>query len=481
MTPGPRFASIRRALIAVCCIAALVAILANAGGSAQAADALIGPDVTVFQLSGTQSYGSSGGFVGYSIGTTSCNRGDTPLNWCNSGSGCAPGATSEDHPVIAQNLYRLKNGRFEQIGMSWLKHGFVSTNSTTGGCAGSSGQSCVSPPAGGRQLGIGCTDPYGSSLNGNRPLGRRSEVNATSGLFPFPPGGGGSTATVYDQRVKVATADVDSALNPGALYFAEAQYIANDDAGSGNALNNASHRRVTVGAGPSFNLSLTGTFFEMQPAIFSWPLQDPTVSLVKVDVPGSIVERFHVARKVTDLGGGLWHYEYAVHNLNSDRSARGFTVEFPATANFTNVGFKDIEHHSGEPYATTDWTVFSSGGEISWSTDTFASNPNANALRWSTMFNFWFDADQPPTGGIVHTLDLFKPGDPSSLDFTIVGELFMDGFESGNTVNWSGITSSRPIDQTSLGPVINPGGASWLDGQARSSVVHRTWSRLGSR
>ena len=442
----------RRALIAACCIAALAAILANAGGSAQAAEAIVGPDVTVFQFPGVQSFGSGGGFVGYSIGTTSCNRGDTPLNWCapSSSGACAPGAGPEDHPVIGQNLYRLKNGRFEQIGMSWVKHGFTSLNQSVGGCAGASGQSCQGSAFGGRQLGIGCTDPYSSSLNGSRPLGRRSEVNATTGIFPASPSGGGSTATVSDQRVKVATADVDTALNPPAttLFWAEAQYIASDDAAAGNSLNNASHRRVTVGASPNFPLTMTGTFFEMQPAIFAWPAQDPTVSLVKVDVPGSIIERFHVARKVTDLGGGLWHYEYAVHNLNSDRSARAFTVRFPVATNFTNVGFKDIEHHSGEPYATTDWTVFSSGGELSWSTDSFASNPNANALRWSTMFNFWFDADQESSGGIVQTLELFKPGTPSSIDFTIVGDMFSDGFEAGNTGDWSGIISSRPADQT---------------------------------
>ena len=54
------------------------------------------------------------------------------------------------------------------------------------------------------------------------------------------------------------------------------------------------------------------------------------------------------------------------------------------------------------------------------------------------MFNFWFDADQPPTGDVVHTLDLFKPGTPASLQFLIVDELFKDGFEPGNTSDWNG-------------------------------------------
>jgi hypothetical protein len=434
---GLRRVLTRRALIAVCCIAGLAAFLGSGGDFAQAAGAS-GPDVTVFAFTDVSSYGASGGFAGYALGTTSCNRGSVPLNWCDQGSGCAAGAGPEDHPVIAQNLYRLKGGRFEQIGMSWLKHGFTSLNQFSSGCAGSAGQSCQSPPSGGNQLGVGCTDPYTASLNGGRPLGRRSEVNAATGIFPFPFSSPGGPYAVYDQRIKVATTDVDPAQNAGALYWVEGQYVASDDASAGNSLNNASHRRVTIGAGASFPLSMTGAFFEQKPAIFAWPTQDPTVALVNVDTSGGVVERFHVARKVTSLGGGLWHYEYTVHNLNSDRSARAFSVEFPETAAFTNIGFKDIDHHSGEPYAVNDWSVSSAGGLISWSTDTFATDPNANALRFATMFNFWFDADQPPTGDVIHTLDLFKPGTPASLQFLITDEVFKDGFEPGNTSNWSG-------------------------------------------
>jgi hypothetical protein len=439
MTTGPRLASNRRAWIAVCCIAALAALLAIDGGSSRAV-AAGGPDVTVFAFTDVRSYGSADGFAAYSLGTTSCNRGDTPLNWCNNsgGAGCAPGSGSEDHPVIAQNLYRLKSGRFEQIGMSWLKHGFASLNATTGGCTGSGGQSCQQPPAGENQLGVGCIDPYDAFTNGWQPvLGRRSEVNATTGVFPYPPSAS-SASTLYDKRIKVDVEDVDPALNAGATYWMEGQYIASDDAAAGNALNNASHGQVTVGAGAGFPLTLTGTFFQQQPAIYAWKTQDPSVVLVNADVPGPIVERFHVGRKVTSLGGGLWHYEYAVHNFNSDRSARAFNVEFTTATSFTNVGFKDIEHHSGEPYAGTDWSVSSSGGLLSWSTVDFANDQNANALRAATMFNFWFDADQPPERAVVHSLGLFKPGTSDSVGFTIGNELFGDGFESGGTGNWSG-------------------------------------------
>jgi hypothetical protein len=425
---------IRRALIAASCAAiALVAVLATAGSSAQA---VVGPDVTVFSFTDIASYGSANGFAAYSVGTRSCNRGTAPVSWCSffDSSRCVAGSAETDHPVIAQNLYRLKDGRFSQIGMSWLKHGFASLNAATAGCAGAAGQSCQPPPGDDSQLGVGCTDPYTASTNGTRPLGRRSEVDATTGVFPDPMSPDGPYA-IYDQRIKVAVADVDPALNAGALYWLEGQYVAKDDAGAGNALNNASHGQVTVGAGPTYALTQTGTFVEGKPAIFGWKLQDSSVELVDVDVPGGIVERFEVARKVNEIHGGLWHYEYAVHNLNSDRSARSLAVRFPEAATFTNVGFRAIDHHSGEPYATDDWTPSSTSTALSWSTSTYAADPNANALRFATMFNFWFDADRPPAG-VLHTLGLFKPGTPASIDFAVGTELFRDGFESGDTSGW---------------------------------------------
>jgi hypothetical protein len=444
MTTRLRSVSNRRALIASCCIAALAVLLAAIDGSAQTE--AVGPDVTVFDFTDIHSYGSAGGFAAYSLGTNACNRGDKPLNWCDQGSGCAPGATPSDHPAIAQNLYRLKNGRFEQIGMSWLKHGFASLNGPDAGCSGASGQSCQDPPAGENQLGVGCIDPYLAITNGSRPLGRRSEVNAATGAFPYPISPVPATQ-LYDQRIKVRDTDIDPIINPSALYWIEGHYVAHDDALAGNGLNNASHRQVTVGAAPSYTLTMTGTFFERQPAINAWKMQDPNVTLTNADVPGPVVERFHVGRKVTNLGGGLWHYEYAVHNLNSDRSARAFEVEFPGAVSFTNVGFRDIDSHSGELYSTLDWTVFSSGGLLSWATDTFAADPNANALRFGTMYNFWFDANQPPTGSILHTIELFKTGDPESITFTIGNDVFADGFESGGTGNWTGVGLRRPADQ----------------------------------
>ena len=397
-----------------------------------------GPDVTVIDVYDIDSYGGANGFHGYAVGTTSCNIGDDELNWCNT-TGCGGGLTSKQHPVIAQNLYRLKAGRFEQIGMSWLKHGFFATNKGNAQTC-RQGTACITPPLGFEQLGIGCTDTYWAGLNGDQPLGRRSEVNATTSNFVFPYTNI-AFSQAYDQRVKVADADVDPALNAGALYWAEAQYVSDNDATAGNGLNNASYRKTTVTAGTlALNLEPDppGGFATVREhsAIYAWQATDPTVELFHADIPGAIIERFEVARKVMAVDADTWHYEYAIHNVNSDRSARAFSVDFADGTPISGVGFHDVDSHSGEPYSTTDWTpvVTPGTGTVAWSTSTFGADPNANALRWATMYSFWFDADAPPATA-VQAIELFKPGSPAALTFTL--PLFADGFQSHNLTAWS--------------------------------------------
>ena len=377
-----------------------------------------GPDVTVIYLPDTANYGAVDGIQAYSVGTTSCNVGDQPLWWCDRDQEYCD---ATQHPVIAQNLYRLKDGRFEQLGASWLKHGFFSTNQPDPSC----GPGC-GPALFGDELGAGCTDVYNARLNGDRNyLGPRSEVNGATGLFPFPPTQPPSPQ-VIDQRLQVARDEVDPALNQGALYWIEGQYVTADDAAAENGLNNASYRRVTV-APDTLDLDPTGGTLREQPAIAAWPVVDPEVELITVDThyPPLPVERFHVARKVTALdvtaldGGAAparYHYEYAVHNLNVNRAARALILTFPGATSITGAGFRDVDSHSGEPWETTDWEIAIEADGVTWFTDTCDVNPNANALRWGTLYSFWFDADRGPDG-LLHALDLFEVHAPEMVFF----------------------------------------------------------------
>src|SRR5262245_18918077 len=128
------------------------------------------PDVIVGDISGTLRHGAIGDITAFSIGTTSCNLGTCRANWISS---------TAEHPAIGQNMFRLKNGRFEQIGQSWLKHASVAVQGNT--CS----SACMAADS--SHLGVNCSDPYGASLNGGQSrLGPKFEVNAFTGAFPFP-------------------------------------------------------------------------------------------------------------------------------------------------------------------------------------------------------------------------------------------------------------------------------------------------------
>ena len=365
-----------------------------------------GPDVIVGDLTGDfqpggegpQKFGSIAGVTAYSIGTTSCNVGDKKLLWLDG---------TRFHPVIGQNFYRLKSGRFEQIGLSWLKHGFAALQMTLCGACDANPDSTA--------LGPGCSDPYGSGLNGSQGgLGPRFEVNAATGQFAWPFFLDGVRGDVLFKRIQVNNNDLDPAQNPGARYFGEGQYVTWDDAQAGNKNNNASYREFRVGSFVSggFRVHWVGQTQRESPAIQAWQDVDPTVDLLPVDVPDD--GRFWVGTKVIQVQG-RWTYNYAIHNLSSDRSLGDLTIPIPAGVTVTGMGFHDIDYHSGEPYDPTDWSMSQDSTSLTWSSpDTFAHNPDTNALRWGTLYTFWFTADTPPTFGDA-TLGLFKPGTPAAM------------------------------------------------------------------
>ena len=419
--------------------------LAAAAGSLWAicTDHRPGPDVVVFELMTPGSYINTdpAPVRAYALGTKSLNQGDKDLKWFQN---------VNEHPVIGQNLYRLKTdaerpgGRFEQVGMSWLKHGFTALTGTDAGCT------CTFElgHSGGAYLGQGCTDPYTQSLNGDRSrLGPRYQVNAATGFYNYPYDNSGTVDDETDRRLQVADADMDPAKNVGARYFAEGQYVTPDDAAAGNAFNNASFREVVVTNPTTRAIGYIGSgdFATTQiglPALAAWPLIDASVVLESADIFAD--GRLHLAAKAHDLGGGLWRYEYAIHNLTSHRSVQRVEIAVPPGSALSNAGFHDVDYHSGEPYSNADWTIDADGpnGHVAWFGETQAVDANANALRWGTTYNFWFDSDQPPGTGAV-ALTLFRaPGAGEPVGFSVQlpvpggTGLFSDDFERGTDSAW---------------------------------------------
>ncbi len=361
----------------------------------------IGPDVMLSDSTGVSNFGPVGGIRAVTLGSNTCNVGDQNLFWTNNGT-----------PGLAMHAYRLNDGRFEQIGMSWLKTA----------CCAAAGSGCgvACNGSGGSVLGAGCLDVYGSGWNSNQTRkAARSGVNGFTGAFdPLIAGSFNS----IDRRLQYTEADVDPATYPNALYFLEGFYVATDDAAAGNAMNNASYRRATYSSGSGMtyqDFMLAGV-----PAIYAWRdhanglnTPDPSIEIVEVDVP--LEGRFIFGSRAEDLGGGQYRYTYNVFNFNSHRSGDGLSVPVPASANISNVGFHDVDYHSGDPYDNTDWNSSVGATAVTWSSpETFAQNQNTNALRWGTMYTYWFTADAAPTLGSVE-LSLFRPGTPTEITATL--------------------------------------------------------------
>ena len=62
-------------------------------------------------------------------------------------------------------------------------------------------------------------------------------------------------------------------------------------------------------------------------------------------------------------------------------------------------------------YSSTPWTSTQTSSSLTWSSETFAQNQNANAIRWGTLYNFRFDANSPPQAANA-TVGFFKTGSP---------------------------------------------------------------------
>lgn len=379
-----------------------------------------GPDVIVGNVEDVAQFDAPVGTqVGFAIGTDSCNNGDQPIDWF--------ALPNTDHPVVPQNLYRMSGGvsndeRFEQIGQSWMKHTFEALEDSVCGTCNTGG--CQT----GTHLCPGCSDPYVSSLNGDQDLiGSRAWINPFTGSFPSGANNhNGHNHDGVSHRIRVETSDVMPGGNPGASYFGEAAYITPHEytwcqshPTECNMFNNFSYRQFSVSGGPTFfNFSPVSSTVRMQPAIQAWAATGATVQQVEPD-PGNDGLWF-MGYKVTNPSAGLWHYEYALFNMNLDRAIQSFSLPLGAGVNVSNIGFHAPPQEPGWAndgtfnnlgYSSTPWDVAQDASSITWSTETIAQNQNANAIRWGTLYNFRFDADQPPEAANA-TVGFFKTGSP---------------------------------------------------------------------
>jgi hypothetical protein len=372
-------------------------------------------------MSGLAQFGSSGTQVGLGIGTDSCNNGNVPVHFYQ--------LPDPDHSVVSQNLYRMSSGasnneRLEQIGQAWVKHTFGADQLDDCGFG------CTPFPTF-SELGVGCSDAYAASQNASQTnhegaLGSRAWINPFTGAFPVSPrpeNHSGHTHTGTSHRILVNASDLNTTMNTGATYYAEVQYDSPHEyawcqthAGQCNMYNNASCRRYNVAGTTSFTFSAVGETAIMTPATAVWA----GATTARIEPAPGVDGRAFIVYKVTNPSPGVWHYEYAIHNQNLDRSIQSFSLPLGAGITVSNLGFHAPPNHPGFPhdgtvgdagFSNAAWTSNQTADTLSWNSETFAQNQNANAIRFATMYNFRFDSNRSPQTTNA-TIGFFKTGAP---------------------------------------------------------------------
>jgi hypothetical protein len=340
-------------------------------------------DVSLGILSSITQLGHVGTFpngrTGMSMATTSCNLGDVNVTWL------AP--MNENHPGIGMALFRDLDGRFEQVGASWIKHGFFALSNSQ----------CIpcQNPSNGTFLGVGCSDTYGTSNNGDRMwLGPRSEWNAFTAdweclgsYFDGTPmdcvrSESGSGNGAVNHRLEAFDADLG---NDGATYYYEANYFVRGDQ---NLVNNIGSRRCTMswnGFSWQFSTPASGNPLLSSPSVERWGDQRTTAGLAPDD--GNVV----LAVDTEEISPGLWRYEYALYNWNLDRKVRSFAV--PHKGAPLSLYFHDIDNNSAN-----NWQVSFANNTLSWEFPDVdvAGHKTAGALEFGSLYNFGFTSNIAP-------------------------------------------------------------------------------------
>jgi hypothetical protein len=319
------------------------------------------------------------GRIAIAPSSTVGNVGVTEVPWYEKFSGNFPPYNNDQHPYLVWNMYRVTNGVMEQIGLSPLKHAFLTINS---GC------SCSNPHI----LGVGCSDTYGTGNNDSIfDLTLRPEITAFTGVWKrcgsifdpdcnnvenSPP----PRATPMDRRMAVATSDLST---PGASYYFDSWYIVRDDT---NIFNQGWKAVTPVNGGSGVWTFNTGPM-NIGVVLDQWVNPaNPGPNAQNVAINTSL-GHLRLVVKAFDLGGGLWRYEYGVQNYDFDPRIKSVTVPLPAGVTVTNPGFHDPDQD-----ASNDWTATVTANGI-----TFQA-PSASATQdYDSLFNFRFTVNAAPT------------------------------------------------------------------------------------
>ncbi len=373
------------------------------------ANAVAGLDIGMWELTDMSFTGRRGaaypnGEAGFMVGHSWCNGGSVNLPWVSE----IGGVMVDQYPRIAFLLVRESGGRMVQVsGQSFAKHSPIAYNFSNGPCAPCNAGS-------GQFFYVGCSDTYGSGTNANQhALGPTTEIDPWLGTWNpqgsyFDRGDPAVTGAAAIDSVRSLTWTQvqafdsvknrmivrESELLSGAVYYAQVQGVT-----QGEPLverdNNLMNREIAItGSGGSWSPNAIGNS-QWGSVLTRW--QGASFDMAG---NGNDDGRFGVAVKVTGPSNGMWHYEYAIHNIDNNRGAATFRIPLAPGAVVQNAGFRDIDDNP-----LNDWTFTQTAGELVFSA------ASGNRLEWNTLYNCWFDCSiQPGAGAMSIDQALVGPG-----------------------------------------------------------------------
>ncbi|MCA8952077.1 MAG: hypothetical protein KDE27_21385 [Planctomycetes bacterium] len=392
-----------------------------AAGLAAQANAVPGTDLYLYDVGSVDVQGRRGpaypgGELGITYGHGMCNNGTVHIPWLTTN----PGSTMLDvHFKIAFLVAKEANGRMVQVTTpeTCVKHGrhIYNLGPQCGPCSGYPSNS----------FGIGCFDAYTATpWNADRyNLGPKDEVDPWLGTWDpvgsyfdrGDPAVGGAAATdgvqsltngqtnAFDS-VKNRIVMRESELVGGGTFWGQVQAVCEGEP-LANRANNVRHARLAMSwTGSSWSVSNQGSQAEGS-VLTEW-----TGATVAYGSNGSDDGRLAVAVKVTGPTAGLYHYEYAVHNIDNSRGAAAFRIPLSSAITVSNVGFRDIDT---DPL--NEWTFSQSSTELAWTAA--ATNP----LDWNEIYNFYFDSPTAPGSGAI-VIDQARVG-PGLLTVAFVNDV----------------------------------------------------------
>ena len=396
-----------------------VALAVLAGPILAQANAVPGLDIRMFDVTdisytGRRGPASPAGEAGFMVGHSWCNCGTVNLPWVSQ----SGGVMVDQYPRISFLLARESGGRMVQINQrGHSKHSPTAFNFTTGPCV-----PCTA--SGGQFFYVGCSDTYGSGTNATQyNLGPDDELDPWLGTWnPVgsyfdrgdpPVSGAQATDSVrsltsaqvaaFDQ-VKNRIVVSESELLAGATYYGQVYAVVQGEPGSARA-NNLMNRQMSIsGGGGNWSASTSGASLEGS-VLTRWP-----GATWHTGGNGNDDGRFLVAVVVTGPVAGMWHYEYAVHNLDNSRGGASFRIPLAPGAIVQNAGFRDIDHDPLD-----DWTIVQTANEIAFLAT------SSNALDWNTIYNCWFDCSVQPGAGAM-TIDEARLG-PGALSVQVQSDV----------------------------------------------------------